>query len=172
MLTSDGQYPDGLAGPFVIHGPSSSNWDIDLGPVLIQDYVHDSAFVRYDVEKAGGLAYADSLVVNGVGHDPLTGTGQYFNTTFTKGKKHVLRLINGSAGTHYIFSIDGHNMTVIENDLVPIEPYVTTSLSIGIGKSLVEKRHYYEVFGSALLTLQRFLRPTLHRHRRGEPRFG
>lgn len=119
----------------MIYGPSSSNWDVDLGPVLIQDYVHDSAFVRYDVEIAGGLAYADSLVVNGVGHDPLTGTGSYFNTTFTKGKKHLLRLINGSAGTHYIFSIDGHNLTVVENDLVPIKPYNTTSLSIGIGKS-------------------------------------
>ncbi|CAN8103940.1 unnamed protein product [Discula destructiva] len=128
------QYPDGLAGPLVIHGPSSSNWDIDNGPVLIQDYVHDSAFVRYDVEIAGGLAYADSLVVNGVGHDPLTGTGSYFNTTVTKGKKHVLRLINGSAGTHYIFSIDNHTMTVMENDLVPIQPYKTTSLSIGIGQ--------------------------------------
>lgn len=71
-----------------------------------------------------------------MGHDPLTGTGRYFNMTFTKGKRHVLRLINGSAGTSYIFSIDGHNMTVIESDLVPIEPYVTTSLSIGIGTSL------------------------------------
>lgn len=74
-------------------------------------------------------------MVNGAGHDPLTGTGSYFNTTFTKGKKHVLKLINGSAGTHYIFSIDGHNMTVIQNDLVPIRPYTTSSLSLCIGKS-------------------------------------
>ncbi|KAF3765652.1 hypothetical protein M406DRAFT_339052 [Cryphonectria parasitica EP155] len=129
------QYPDGLAGPLVIHGPSSTNWDIDLGPILIQDYVHDSAFVRYQAEiTPGSIAYADSIVVNGTGHDPATGTGAYFNTTFTKGKKHVLRLINGSSGTHYIFSIDGHNFTVIETDLVPIEPYTTTSLSIGIGQ--------------------------------------
>lgn len=103
---------------------------------MIQDYVHDSSFVRYleEIDPTGSFARADSIVVNGVGHDPVTGTGSYFNTTFTKGKKHVLRLINGSAGTHFIFSIDNHNFTVVENDLVPIEPYVTTSLRIGIGE--------------------------------------
>lgn len=126
----------------MIHGPSSSNWDIDLGPVLVQDYVHDSSFVRYQEEISpdpGSFARADSIVVNGVGHDPVTGTGSYFNTTFTKGKKHVLRLINGSAGTHYIFSIDNHNFTVVENDLVPIEPYTATSLRIGIGESRAQR---------------------------------
>jgi FtsP/CotA-like multicopper oxidase with cupredoxin domain len=122
-----------MAGPLIIHGPSSGNWDIDVGPILIQDYVHDSAFVRYDMEKTA-FAEADSIVVNGTGHDPKTGTGAYFETSFTRGKKHLLRLINGSAGTHYIFSIDNHNMTVIANDLVPIEPYNTSSLSIGIGE--------------------------------------
>ncbi|KAJ9138645.1 Multicopper oxidase [Pleurostoma richardsiae] len=127
------QYSDGMAGPLIIHGPSSGNWDIDVGPILIQDYVHDSAFVRYDMEKTA-FAEADSIVVNGTGHDPKTGTGAYFETSFTRGKKHLLRLINGSAGTHYIFSIDNHNMTVIANDLVPIEPYNTSSLSIGIGQ--------------------------------------
>ncbi|KUI58907.1 Laccase-2 [Cytospora mali] len=131
------QYPDGLVGPLVIHGPSSSNWDVDLGPVLIQDYVHDSSFVRYSEETSsvpGSFARADSIVVNGAGHDPLTGNGTYFETTFAPKKKHVLRLINGSAGTHYVVSIDNHTMTVIENDLVPIEPYNTTALSIGIGQ--------------------------------------
>ena len=34
----------------------------------------------------------------------------------------------------FIFSIDGHNLTVIETDLVPIKPYTTESLFIGIGQ--------------------------------------
>lgn len=131
------QYPDGLAGPLVIHGPSSSNWEIDLGPVLIQDYVHDSSFVRFRQEvdpDPRSFARADSVVVNGHGHNPSTGTGTYFETTFAPKKKHVLRLVNGSAGTHFIFTIDNHTMTVIETDLVPIAPYQTTALSIGIGQ--------------------------------------
>lgn len=136
-LAESEQYPDGLAGPLVIHGPSSSNWDIDLGPVLIQDYVHDSSFVRFRQEVDPdplSFARADSIVVNGHGHNPSTGTGTYFETTFAPNKKHVLRLVNGAAGTHFIFSIDNHTMTVIEADLVPITPYQTTALSIGVGQ--------------------------------------
>lgn len=34
---------------------------------------------------------------------------------------------------HFIFSIDNHALKVIETDFVPIEPYVTNSLSIAIG---------------------------------------
>lgn len=105
--------------------------------MLVQDYVHDSSFVRYQEEISpipGSFARADSIVVNGHGHDPLTGNGTYFETTFEPKKKHVLRLINGSAGTHYVVSIDNHTMTVIQNDLVPITPYQTTNLSIGIGQ--------------------------------------
>lgn len=122
--------------------------------MLVQDYVHDSAFVRYDIEKQGRAAWADSVVVNGQGHDPATGTGSYFNTTVTKGKKHVFRLVNGSAGTHYVFSIDGHNFTVIESDLVPIQPYTTTSLNIGIGefkssRSLVAAHRCYWRMGES-----------------------
>ena len=58
----------------------------------------------------------------------------FFKLIFKKNKKHIMRLINGSAGASYIFAIDGHNFTVISNDLVAIEPFNTSSLFIGIGK--------------------------------------
>lgn len=35
---------------------------------------------------------------------------------------------------HFKFSIDNHTMTVIEADLVPIVPYTTTTLNIGMGQ--------------------------------------
>lgn len=124
-------------GPLIIHGPSSGDWDVDLGPVLIQDYVHETSFIAYENEKTEtNFARADSIVVNGLGHDPATGTGSYFNTKFTPGKKHLLRLINSSAGTTFIFSIDDHPFQVVANDLVAIEPFTTTSLTIGIGTCL------------------------------------
>lgn len=135
----------------VIHGPSSANWDIDLGPVLMQDYVHNSSFVQYLTEEVNPnspttFARADTIVVNGVGHDPYTGTGSYFKTKFTKGKKHLLRLINGSAGTNFVFSIDKHNFTVIESDLVPIEPYNTSSLHLSIGKSCQQRDAFLHTY--------------------------
>ena len=47
------------------------------------------------------------------------------NFRFTPGKLHRLRLINAGAEGMQKFSIDGHNMTVIANDFVPIIPYDT-----------------------------------------------
>jgi hypothetical protein len=43
------QYPDGLYGPLVIHGPTSENWDIDAGVLMLSDWVHINAFVIYSV---------------------------------------------------------------------------------------------------------------------------
>ncbi len=83
---------------------------------------------------------ADSILVNGVGHYNNGGnvTGSYFQTTFTRNKKHILRLINGSAGSSFVFAIDGHDLTVISNDLVAIEPFNVSSLFIGIGMAAPE----------------------------------
>lgn len=44
-----------------------------------------------------------------------------------------MRLINTSVDTTFVFAIDNHNLTVIETDFVPINPYVTNSVLIGIG---------------------------------------
>lgn len=50
-----------------------------------------------------------------------------------KGKRYLLRLVNASAESMFIFSIDGHKLEVIATDLVPIRPYITDSIFIGIG---------------------------------------
>lgn len=62
-------------------------------------------------------------------------SGGFFQKNFDKGKRYLLRLVNSSAGSMFIFSIDGHDLEVIETDLVPIKPYITKSIFIGIGKS-------------------------------------
>lgn len=40
---------------------------------------------------------------------------------FQSGKSHKLRLINTGAGAAQQFSIDGHVMTVVANDFVPVK---------------------------------------------------
>lgn len=47
---------------------------------------------------------------------------------FSPGKVHRLRLINAGAEGIQKFSLDGHNMTVIANDFVPIIPYETQGI--------------------------------------------
>ncbi|KAK8012590.1 hypothetical protein PG991_009965 [Apiospora marii] len=132
------QYPDGVAGPLVIHGPSSADWDIDLGPMMISDWVHETAFVAYEKEMTTNPAdpppATDSIVVNGIGHYNGSMEGPYYETLLTPGKNHTLKLINGAVGSSFVFRIDDHPLTVIANDLVPVEPFTVDELFIGIGQ--------------------------------------
>ena len=130
------QYSNGLIGPIVIHGPTSANWDIDLGPVGLTDWYHEEAFKAfYTFRTAPGAA--QNALFNGMNtfNDSGTIVGQKYETTFTPGKKHRLRIINMSSDSHFKFSIDHHLMTVQAADFVPIEPYTTDMLNIFVGIS-------------------------------------
>ena len=52
--------------------------------------------------------------------------------SFTSGKKHRLRLINTGIAAIQKFSIDNHNMTVIANDFIPLVPYETAVVTLGV----------------------------------------
>lgn len=54
-----------------------------------------------------------------------------------KGDTHRIRLINSAVDTHFKVMIDDHNMTVMAADFVPIRPYSTQVLSIGIGTPMM-----------------------------------
>ncbi|KAI0134366.1 multicopper like protein [Xylariales sp. AK1849] len=136
------QYADGVVGPLVIHGPSSYDWDVDLGPVLLTDWTHDTAFNGFiTMEMPGKAFYVDSVLVNGHGHYNCSGTapgsecaGSYWETSFIPGKKHRMQLVNTGFNYPIIFSIDSHNLTIIANDLVSIEPFTVPSLTISPGQ--------------------------------------
>src|SRR5271170_4607571 len=126
------QYPDGIVGPIIINGPSSANWDVDLGPLSITDWFHIPASQLFFAEEQPGLPIpGDTGLVQG--KNTWNESGEYYDMTFTPGKKHRIRLVNMSTNTHFKFSIDQHTMTVMAADFVPIEPYDTTVLNIGIG---------------------------------------
>ena len=68
------QYPDGVAGPLLIHGPSSANWDEAWDPILISDWTHRSAFQDFYIELGdatkgipGRGPQMQSIVLNGTG---------------------------------------------------------------------------------------------------------
>lgn len=67
---------------------------------------------------------------------------------FQAGKTHRLRFINsGAEGTQRI-SIDEHNMTIIANDFVTIEPYDTQVLTLGVGQRADVLVHAHAESGS------------------------
>lgn len=53
---------------------------------------------------------------------------------FQSGKTHLLRLINAGAEGLQRFTIDGYEMTIIANDFVPIKPYTTNMITLGVGQ--------------------------------------
>lgn len=64
----------------------------------------------------------------------LNESGSYWETSLTSGSSYLLRIVNGAIDTHFDFMIDNHTLTVIAADFVPIEPYTTETLSIGMGQ--------------------------------------
>ena len=52
----------------------------------------------------------------------------------TQGSRYRFRLVSISCDPNFTFSIDGHNMTVIEVDAVNHEPLVVDSIQIFAGQ--------------------------------------
>lgn len=125
----------------MINGPSSANWDVDLGPVIVQDWFHTPVFQVWFAERTIPPIFSDTGLINGKN---MNGSlGEYTEFTFVSGTRYLLRIINTSTDQHFKFSIDGHTMTVITSDFTAIEPYNQTVLDIGIGMSILESTDVY-----------------------------
>ena len=140
------QYADGLLGPMTIYGPSSANYDEAKEPILMTDWSHRSAFEDFYLEMVGpNRPYMTSSLMNGRGTYNCTDLERNarkctkppkkkYSMDFVEGKKYLLRLINTSVDSTWIFSIDGHEMQVVGSDFVPIKPYRTNHVLVGIGQ--------------------------------------
>ncbi|KAI6823193.1 Laccase-3 [Hortaea werneckii] len=128
------QYGDGVVGPIVFHGPATANYDIDLGPLPVTDWYYDGVMYHASIaEHTNGLPpSADNALING-SMTSIYG-GQYTRSTLTAGQRHRVRLMNVATDNHFVMSLDGHQMEVIASDFVPIEPFNTTNLFLGIGQ--------------------------------------
>ncbi|KIW07853.1 uncharacterized protein PV09_01768 [Verruconis gallopava] len=137
------QYAGGALGPVVVHGPQipGACYDEDLGPVFINDWYHADYYSLVETTMAGGLPLSDNILINGKMNYPCDNTTAVCTANagiskfqFTPGKKYRMRLINPSAEAILKFHIDGHNLTVIANDFVPIVPYTTNVVTVGVGQ--------------------------------------
>ncbi|OJJ70210.1 hypothetical protein ASPBRDRAFT_197903 [Aspergillus brasiliensis CBS 101740] len=133
------QYTDGLLGPLTIYGPASTpQYDEVMKPIMIADHNNRSAFEDWTwgvVEKhVQGPIKMESIIINGHGSYMAQHPDNRYKTKVNPGKRILLRLINASTDTAYIFSIDDHELEIIGADLVPVKPYKKTHLYIGIGQ--------------------------------------
>ncbi|KUJ13616.1 Cu-oxidase-domain-containing protein [Mollisia scopiformis] len=137
-----------VGGPLIINGPSVLDYDFDLGPWLFSDWYHADAFSLYheELDTVRNLApLPDSIVLNGKGvcdcdqatDSRCTGKAEYYEVLVTEGKTYKIAVENTGTLLTLTFFIDGHNFTVIETDFVPIEPYSTNVLNVGIGQRYI-----------------------------------
>lgn len=127
---------EGVFGPIVIHGPATSNYDIDVGPIVLTDWSHRTVDEIYQFAQTRGPPTLDNGLINGTNTytDGDETVGSRFETTFTSGEKHLLRFVNAAIDTHFKFMIDNHTMTVIAIDFVPVEPFEIEVIDITMGK--------------------------------------
>lgn len=117
---SEGQYPDGLRGPLVIHDPESpftGKYDEEI-VMTLSDWYHDEMRVLIPQFLRKG---------NPTGAEPvpqaaLMNDTQNLKVPVEQEKTYLVRLINigGFAGQY--FWIEGHNMTIVEVDGVYTKP--------------------------------------------------
>lgn len=157
------QFTDGLFGPIVVHDPDEQVPDADEEQILFlgENYHRFAAELaaRYlspsspwSPDEAGVEPLSDNFLLNGqntwdcamesttwptaaavVTQQQCTG-GQLYTTTIQPGSTVRLRLINHSSYFSYWFSIDSHNLTIVEMDGVEIEPMVSTGVHVNIGQ--------------------------------------
>ncbi|EMC93672.1 carbohydrate-binding module family 20 protein [Baudoinia panamericana UAMH 10762] len=128
------QYGDGVLGPIIIHGPATANYDIELGPLLVADWYYGgvSMLAAQSQHENALPPEADNALINGM--MVSSSGGSYHMTPLTAGQRHLVRLINTAVDNHFVVSLDGHTLEVIATDFVPVVPYTTDTLFIGIGQ--------------------------------------
>lgn len=125
----------------MIYGPKHEEYDIDIGPVVLEDWYHADYYSLVKGTMNGQAPPSNNNLINGRMNYPCANTtlpctpnAGVSKFKFEAGKKHLLRLINAGADATQKFSIDGHQLKVIAVDFVPIEPYTTDVVTLTIGQ--------------------------------------
>lgn len=124
---------EGVFGGILINGPATANYDEDLGVLFLNDWDHQTVDQLYSYAETSGPPTLDTGLINGTNTWEDT-SGSRWETTFVSGTSYLIRLVNGAVDTHFDFMIDNHTLQVIAHDFVPIVPYTTDKLSIGMGQ--------------------------------------
>ncbi|KAJ7278951.1 laccase 1 [Mycena rebaudengoi] len=127
------QYCDGLRGAFVVYDPNDiyrDLYDVDDESTVITlaDWYHAPA------STLGAIPTLVSTLINGFGRYAGGPTSQLAVVSVTKGLRYRFRLVALSCDPKWIFSIDGHSMTIIEVDSVNHKPLTVDSIEIFAGQ--------------------------------------
>nr|AGY56175.1 laccase 7 [Volvariella volvacea] len=125
----DAQYCDGLRGPFIIYDPEDPHldlYDVDNEDTIITlaDWYHTPA------PQLSGIITPDSTLINGLGRTVATPTAPLAVINVQQGLRYRFRLLSLSCDPNWVFSIEGHDLTVVEADGVSMQPVTVSSIQI------------------------------------------
>lgn len=58
------QYAGGALGPMVIHGPTTADYDVDIGPVILTDWYHSDYFTLVSDTMKGAVPLSNNNLVS------------------------------------------------------------------------------------------------------------
>ncbi|KAH9164028.1 laccase [Lactarius sanguifluus] len=127
------QYCDGLRGPLVIYDPNdphASLYDVDNEDTIITlaDWYH------YVSPQAPARPQLNSTLINGKGRYPGGPSVPLAVVNVVSNTRYRLRLVSISCDPAFNFSIDGHQLTIVEVDGENSQPLVVDSLQIFAGE--------------------------------------
>ncbi|TFK33823.1 laccase [Crucibulum laeve] len=124
------QYCDGLRGPLVIYDPNDPHKDLyDKSTIItLGEWYHTPS------PSVVGIAVADTTLINGKGRFPGGPEVGLAIIGVEQGKRYRMRLVSISCDSNYVFSIDGHEFTVIEADGENTLPLLADNVQIFSGQ--------------------------------------
>ncbi|KAF7798559.1 hypothetical protein EIP86_009781 [Pleurotus ostreatoroseus] len=127
------QYCDGLRGPLIVydpHDPYAHLYDVDDESTVITlaDWYHAPANNLRPPEEA------NATLINGLGRYAGGPASPLSVITVEHGKRYRFRLINMACDPSYNFTIDGHNMTIIEVDGVNHQQLTVDEIQIFVAQ--------------------------------------
>nr|ABK59825.1 laccase [Ganoderma tsugae] len=125
------QYCDGLRGPLVVydpHDPLAHMYDVDDDSTVITLTEWYWTASHLGTRFPAGLA--NSTLINGLGRTTATSSAELAVVNVTQGKRYRFRLVSMACDPSFNFSIDGHDLTVIEADGVETQPVTVNSINI------------------------------------------
>ncbi|TBU26807.1 laccase 2 [Dichomitus squalens] len=128
------QYCDGLRGPLVVYDPNDPHsnlydYDNETTIITLADWYHTAA--RLGPRFPTG---PDSVLINGLGRFAGGNSSELAVVNVTQGSRYRFRLVSISCDPNFTFSIDSHNMSIIEVDGVNHRPLVVDSIQIFAGQ--------------------------------------
>ncbi|KAH0582274.1 laccase, multicopper oxidase, benzenediol:oxygen oxidorectuctase [Termitomyces sp. 'cryptogamus'] len=127
------QYCDGLRGAIVIYDPKDPFrhlYDVDdeTTVITLADWYHIRS------TSVTNKAMFDTTLINGLGRNHNGKATKLAVVNVVYGKRYRFRIVSVSCDPNFIFSIDAHNMTIIEVDGVNHMPLTVDSLQIFSGQ--------------------------------------